>query len=99
MTFEVNTNNNFVLDVCKLQTVMVRFYDMYVPKCGETLKFVIKLDESDVYYHLHQGSMKEKKKYIISTIVPKQNLNESLVKCKIDGTALYIEIPINCFVK
>lgn len=59
----------------------------------------IKLEESDVYYHLHQGSMREKKKYIISTIIPKQKLNESLVKCKIDGTALYIEIPINCFVK
>ena len=59
----------------------------------------IKLDENDMYYPLHQGSMKEKKKYIISTIVPKQNLNESLVKCKIDGTALYIELPINCFVK
>ena len=59
----------------------------------------IKLDENDMYYPLHQGSIREKKKYIISTIVPKQNLNESLVKCKIDGTALYIELPINCFVK
>ena len=48
VTFELNANNNFVLDVCKLQAAMVKFYGMSVVECGGTLKFVLKLDESEI---------------------------------------------------
>ncbi len=59
----------------------------------------IKLDESSMYYPLHEGAMKSKRKYIVGTIIPNKDLNESLVECKIENTGLYIELPIKCFVK
>ena len=48
VTFELNANNNFVLDVCKLQVAMVKFYGMSIAECGGMLKFVLKLDESEI---------------------------------------------------
>lgn len=59
----------------------------------------IQLDENNVYYPLHQGSKKENKNYIVGTIIPKQDLKESVVRCKIEGTGMYIDLPIICFVK
>lgn len=59
----------------------------------------IKLDENNLFYPLHQGAIKAKRNYIIGTIVPKQDLNESFVECKIEHTGLFIELPIKCFVK
>lgn len=40
--------NNFIMDVCKLQRAMAKFYDMSVHECIGNLKFVIKIDESKV---------------------------------------------------
>lgn len=59
----------------------------------------IKLEESNLYYPLHMGALKAKRNYIIGSIIPKKDLNESLVECKIENTGLYIELPIKCFVK
>ena len=59
----------------------------------------IKLEESNLYYPLHMGVLKAKRNYIIGSIIPKKDLNESLVECKIENTGLYIELPIKCFVK
>ena len=59
----------------------------------------IRLEESDLCYHLHNGAVKAKSNYIITSILPKKNLNESLVRCKIDNSSLYIEIPVKYFVK
>lgn len=59
----------------------------------------IKLDENDLYYHLHKGAVKNKKNYIVANVVPKKDLNESTVNCKIEGTSFFVEIPIKNFVK
>jgi len=59
----------------------------------------IKLDESDLYYHLHYGAKKSNKKYIVSNILPKKDLTESVVRCKINKSSLFVEIPITCFIK
>lgn len=59
----------------------------------------IKLDESDLYYHLHKGAVKNKAKYIVSNIITNKDLNESLIRCKIDGSSLFVEIPVKSFVK
>ena len=58
----------------------------------------IKLDESDLYYHLHKGAVKSKSKYVVSQILPDKDLNESLIRCKIDGTSLFVEIPVKHFI-
>jgi len=58
----------------------------------------INLSEDNLYYHLHKGALKEHKNYIVSDIIPKQKLEESVVKCKIDKSFLFIELPIECFV-
>lgn len=60
---------------------------------------LVKLDENDLYYHLHKGAMKNKKNYIVSNILPKKDLTESLIRCKIDKSFLFVEIPIKCFLK
>lgn len=59
----------------------------------------IRLDETDLCYHLHNGAMKAKSNYIITGILPNKNLNESLIRCKIDNSSLYVEIPVKYFVK
>ncbi len=59
----------------------------------------IRLDESNLYYHLHYGAKKSKKNYIVSNIIPKKDLTESLIRCKIDKSSLFVEIPVKCFVK
>ena len=58
----------------------------------------INLSEDNLYYHLHKGALREHKNYIVSDIIPKQKLEESVVKCKIDKSFLFIELPIECFV-
>lgn len=58
----------------------------------------INLSESNLFYHLHNGAKKAKKDYIISNIIPKKVLDESVVRCKIDKSFLFIELPIKCFV-
>ena len=59
----------------------------------------IRLEETDLCYHLHNGAMKAKSDYIITDILPNKNLNESLIRCKIDNSPLFIEIPVKYFVK
>ena len=59
----------------------------------------IKLEETDLYYHLHNGAVKTKSDYVITSILPNKNLNESLIRCKSDNSYLYVEIPIKYFVK
>lgn len=59
----------------------------------------IKLDESNMYYPLHSSAIKSKRNYIVGTIIPNKDLNESLVECKIENTGIYIELPIKCFIK
>jgi hypothetical protein len=59
----------------------------------------VKLNESDDHYHLHYSSVKNKCRYIVSEILPQANLNESFIKCKIDGTSFFVNIPIKYFVK
>lgn len=48
VVFILHERNNFVLDVIKIQQSMVVFYDMTVAECNGLLKFVIKLDESEI---------------------------------------------------
>lgn len=69
-------------------------------KVGDVIQSsLIKLNESDEHYHLHYGSIKARRNYIVCEINPKRRLEESYYKCKIEGTALYINIPINSFLK
>lgn len=69
-------------------------------KVGDTIKSSkVKLNESDEHYHLHYGSKKANRNYIVCEIKPKRNINESYLKCKIEGTALYINIPVNSLLK
>lgn len=69
-------------------------------KVGDTIKSSrVKLNESDEHYHLYYGSKKANKNYIICEIMPKKNINESYFRCKIEGTALYIDIPVKSFLK
>ena len=68
-------------------------------KVGDTIKSSkVKLNESDEHYHLYYGSKKAKKNYIICEIMPKKNINESYFRCKIEGTALYIDIPVRSMI-
>ena len=46
--FELHERNNFVLRLERLQSTMVQFYDMTQEECNGILKFVIKLDESEI---------------------------------------------------
>lgn len=48
VSFKLHKHNNFILDVIKLQIAMVKFYNMSVLECGGKLKFVLKLDESEI---------------------------------------------------
>lgn len=59
----------------------------------------ITLNESDDCYHLHNGARKVKAKYIVCQILPKKDLTESLIRCKIDKSSLFVEIPAKYFVK
>lgn len=59
----------------------------------------VKLDESDFCYHLHNGAVKSKANYIVANVLPNKDLNESVVNCKIEGSSLFVEIPIKNFVK
>ena len=59
----------------------------------------IKLDENDLFYHLHKGAVKTKSNYIVANVLPKKDLNESAVNCKIEGTSFFVEIPVKNFVK
>lgn len=68
-------------------------------KVGDTIKSSkVKLNESDEHYHLYYGSKKANKNYIICEIMPKKNINESYFRCKIEGTALYIDIPVRSMI-
>lgn len=58
----------------------------------------INLAESNLFYHLHNGAKKAKKDYIVSDIIPNKNLEESVVRCKLDKTCIFIDLPINCFI-
>lgn len=69
-------------------------------KVGDIIKSSkIKLNESDEHYHLYYGSKKANRNYIVCEIMPKKIINESYFRCKIEGTALYINIPINSLLK
>ena len=46
---EWHKRNNFVLRLERLQSTMVQFYDMTQEECNGILKFVIKLDESEIF--------------------------------------------------
>ena len=46
--FELHERNNFVLRLERLQSTMVQFYDITQEECNGILKFVIKLDESEI---------------------------------------------------
>ena len=59
----------------------------------------VKLDENDLFYHLHNGAVKSKSNYIVANVLPKKDLNESTVNCKIEGTSFFVEIPVKNFVK
>lgn len=59
----------------------------------------VKLDENDLFYHLHKGAVKTKSNYIVANVLPKKDLNESTVNCKIEGTSFFVEIPVKNFVK
>jgi hypothetical protein len=59
----------------------------------------VRLTENDDHYHLHISSVKNKCQYVVSEILPNTTLNESLVKCKIDGTAFFVNIPVKYFLK
>lgn len=59
----------------------------------------IKLDENDLFYHLHRGAVKSKSNYIVAKVLPNKDLNESTINCKIEGTSLFVEIPVKNFVK
>lgn len=59
----------------------------------------IKLNESEDFYHLHNGARKAKVNYIVSNILPKKDLTESLIRCKIDKSSLFVEIPVKYFLK
>jgi hypothetical protein len=64
-------------------------------KVGDIIKSSkIKLNESDEHYHLYYGSKKANRNYIVCEIMPKKKINESYFRCKIEGTALYINIPV-----
>ena len=42
----MNDFNNIWLDVEKVQSAMVKFYDMKVKQCNGMLVFVLKIDEA-----------------------------------------------------
>ena len=68
-------------------------------KVGDTIKSSkVKLNESDEHYHLYYGSKKANRNYIVCEIMPKKNINESYFRCKIEGTALYIDIPVRSMI-
>lgn len=46
--FELHERNNFVLHLKRLQSTMVQFFDITHEECNGILKFVIKLDESEI---------------------------------------------------
>ena len=46
--FELHERNNFVLHLERLQSTMVQLYDITQEECNGILKFVIKLDESEI---------------------------------------------------
>lgn len=54
----------------------------------------VMLDESNLYYHLHNGVKKSKSNYIVCDVLPKSNIMESIVKCKVNGTSILIDIPL-----
>lgn len=59
--------------------------------------YKIHLNESDIFYHLHKSAIKNEKKYIIGDIIPNKDLKKTVVECKIDGTGLFLNIPIVSF--
>ena len=59
----------------------------------------VSLNEEDLCYHLHRGAVKAKSKYVVTEVVPSKNLNESFIRCKIEGTSLYVDVPVREFVK
>lgn len=64
-------------------------------KAGDIIKSSkVKLNETDEHYHLYYGSKKANKNFIVCEVMPKRRVNESYIRCKIEGTALYIHIPI-----
>lgn len=69
-------------------------------KAGDEISAkLIKLDENNLYYHLHRGASKANANYVVKEVLPVKLLNESSVKCEIKGTNLTLNIPIKCFVK
>ena len=47
-SFEYNSFNNIWMDLQKVQTVMVNFYEISMSECNGNLKFVLKLDEAQI---------------------------------------------------
>ena len=64
-------------------------------KIGNTIdpKNVI-LEETDPMYFLNNGVKKAKTQYIITDIVPSTTIEESKVRCKVDGQFLIVDLPI-----
>lgn len=60
---------------------------------------LIKLDESDTHYHLHRAAQMTNKTYIVCKIKPSRNINESFLSCKIDGSSLFVDIPVKKLLK
>lgn len=52
------------------------------------------LESTDKNYFINNGVKKAKTTYIITDILPKSNLNESKVRCKIKGQYIMVDLPI-----
>ena len=52
------------------------------------------LEETDHNYFLNNGVKKAKTKYIITDILPCAKIEESKVRCKVQGQFLIVDIPI-----
>lgn len=58
----------------------------------------IHLDNSDVNYFVNQGVKKAHTDYIVIDILPQKTIQESKVRCKINGQQLIIDLPISSII-
>lgn len=52
------------------------------------------LESTDKNYFLNNGVKKSKSTYIITDILPGKTINESKIRCKINGQCLFADFPI-----
>lgn len=84
--------DNMSMESVQLNDVLALYENV---KIGNTIdpKDVI-LEETDPMYFLNNGVKKAKTQYIITDIVPSTTIEESKVRCKVDGQFLIVDLPI-----